>query len=194
MPSNSCSLTNGPSLRPLPGTITLVSTIKARLTRRSGGKDTSHSVGRAVNSAARSADSTAHVFGTASVSTKKTMTLRTKPTATPLAPKSLSASNVVRNAWPICSTVTVTSSGLMKRSGWVTSRSNARADLVPRESAMAWALTREMRLSDVSATARNASTRRMAKIASSIQISALLIVTPVPGGRRPAPDRPSGGR
>ena len=67
MPSSSCSLTNGPSLSPLPGTSTLVSTISARLTRRSGGNDTSHSVGRAVNSAARSADSTAHVFGTASV-------------------------------------------------------------------------------------------------------------------------------
>ena len=60
-----------------------MSPISARLTKRSGGNDTSHSIGRAVNSAARSADSTAHVLGIASASTKNTTTLSTKPTATP---------------------------------------------------------------------------------------------------------------
>ena len=45
----------------------------------------------------------------------------------------------------------MTSNGVMNRSGWVTRRSSARADLVPRESAIAWALTREMRLRAVSA-------------------------------------------
>ena len=48
-----------------------------------------------------------------------------------------------------------------------------------------------MRLRAVSATARNASTNRMAKIASSIQISVAVIVSPEPGGTPTAADRPS---
>ena len=48
MPSSSCSLTNGPCLRPLPGSSTFVSQISAREISRSGGNDTSTLTKRAV--------------------------------------------------------------------------------------------------------------------------------------------------
>ena len=79
MPSSSFSLTNGPSFKPLPGSSTLVSPISPRPIRRNGGNDTSQSVLRAVSSAARSAESTAHVLGIDSATTKNTTTLSTKP-------------------------------------------------------------------------------------------------------------------
>ena len=149
---------------------------------------------RAVNSAARSADSTAHVLGIASASTKNTMTLSTKPMATPAGPNRLSATSVVRNAWPICSTVTVTSSGLMKRSGWLTRRCSDCAAFEPCESAIACALTREMRLSAVSATARKPRTNRIRKIAISIprfgaghRVLVRVVLLAEPGRRRAAP-------
>ncbi len=62
----------------------LVSPIKPREMTRRGGNDTIHSVSRAVASAARSAESTAQVFGIASASTKKKMTFRKKPMMTPV--------------------------------------------------------------------------------------------------------------
>ena len=72
---------------------------------------------RAVASAARSAESTAHVFGIASASTKKKMTFRKKPTMTPVPPNNRAASSDVRNAWPVWQNVIVTRIGLMNRSG-----------------------------------------------------------------------------
>ena len=69
MPSSSCSDTKGPLRSPLPGTITLVSPMSPRDTALSGVNPTRAATGRAVSSAARSGDSTAHVLGSASVST-----------------------------------------------------------------------------------------------------------------------------
>ena len=79
-----------------------------------------------------------------------------------LGPEEAVGESVVRNAWPICRIVTVTSSGVMKRSGLLTRRSRARVAFESVESTRAWALTREMRFSDVSAMAKNASTTSMA--------------------------------
>ena len=97
---------------------TLAMPISARAMMRSGGNRTSQSVGRAVASAARSADSTAHVFGSASASTKKITTLRTKASRMPHQPlNTRSARSDVRNAWPVCRTVMLTRIGLMNSSG-----------------------------------------------------------------------------
>ena len=90
---------------------------------------------------------------------------------TPGVPNSRSARIDVRNACPVCRIVTVTSSGLMNRSGWLTSRYSACAAFDPVESASACALTWEMRLSAVSAAARTTRNASRTTIATSIRIS-----------------------
>ncbi len=154
MPRSSFSDTNGPCFRPRPGNSTLARPINPREMMRSGGNETSMSVVRAVMMAARSECRTAHVLGNASDSTKNTITFSTKPTSTPMGPNSESARIVVRNACPVWRMVIITRSGLMNRSGCSTSDTNAAVAFDGRSSAMVIAFTLEMRLSDVSATAR----------------------------------------
>ena len=98
IPSSSCSLTNGPCSRPFPFTMTLVNEMSHPETIFNGGNDTSSFVPRAVLKAARSGYSKAYVFGTASARTKKTMTFKRTPTATPSGPKARDATTPVKVA------------------------------------------------------------------------------------------------
>ena len=87
----------------------------------------SASVNRDVARPARSVCRIAHVFGIDSASTKMTTVLTTAPIAgAPAPPRRLTNSTVVSVTCTVCSAVTVTSSGLMNRSGCSTSRSSAR--------------------------------------------------------------------
>ena len=169
-----------------------MSPISARLTRRSGGNDTSQSVGRAVNSAARSADSTAHVFGTASVEHEEDDDVEDEADG-----DALGAEQLVGQQRGEERLAHLQDGDGDEQRVDEPLRMGRRAAAAPAptwclgESAIAWALTREMRLSAVSATARNASTNRMTTIASSIQISvrssSSVLLLAEAGRRRTAP-------
>ena len=141
---------------------------------RSGQNRTSQDVGRAVTNAACSLCSTAHVFGMASVNTKSTTTLSTKPRTAPHVPSRRVNKNVLSEAVAVCRMLTVSRIGLRNFSGCSTRRSSAR----PR-TGCSWAsdsaLCRVIRLMPVSATPSRASstnsTSRKAKISASLVVN-----------------------
>ena len=125
IPRSSCSETNGPCLRPRPGRITFVRPISPLEINCSGGKRTSAEVIGVLIVAARSGWSTAQVFGTGLGEDEEDDDVEDEGDDDPDVPNSRAARIDVRNACAVWQIVTVTSSALRKRSGWLASPASA---------------------------------------------------------------------
>src|SRR6266567_4471965 len=161
----SSSLTNGPSLRPRPGSTTLARPIRPRESARNGGKFVKNERTGDTRSTARSVCWIAKVFGTTSKNTKKTAISTTMPSTNPSVPKCCSSRTPVRLADTSWHTRITSSSELSVRSGRSSSRASLVAPLRP-SSSSASARTRLMRVKAVSAMARTPETRNSAPIAT----------------------------
>src|SRR2546430_2206500 len=161
----SSSLTNGPSVRPRPGSTTLARPIRPRESTRNGGKFVKNARIGDTRSTARSVCWIAKVFGTSSKNTKKAAISTTMPSTKPRVPKCCSSRTPVRLADTSWHTRITSSSELSVRSGRSSSRANLVAPLRP-SSSSARARTRLMRVKAVSAMASTPETRNSAPIAT----------------------------
>src|SRR5947209_5900078 len=150
--SSSSSEMNGPSLRPLPGMMTLARPIRPRERTRSGQKRTRAATGRPARRAARSACWIAQVFGAASAITKMMQTSMPVAMTTPHGPKrsARKPTRVAVTSWQVSSTSRM---GFSHRSGCSVRRTRVGAPRLP-SSSRARALTRLIRVSAVSDMAR----------------------------------------
>ena len=101
-----------------------------------------------------------------------------KATITPTVPNRRAARIDVKKACAVWQIVTVTSSALRKRSGWLASPARARVERLPVASAIACAFTLLMRFSAVSAMARKASATISRTMATSVQTSVVVSSMP----------------
>jgi hypothetical protein len=129
----------------------------------------------AVSSDARSGCCTAQVLGSDSANTKTTTTSNAVATATPTGPKSRSATTPMSVAATRWQSRTSSRTGLRKRSGCSTRRTRAWEPL-RFSSANVMALIRLIRVSAVSDMARKAAAQMRTKTATSINVSAVLMV------------------
>ena len=157
MARSSCSDTNGPRFRPLPGRMTLVTPMRPRVITRIGSRPTTAATSGAERSAERSGCSIAHVLGAASANTKITAASITVATKSTPDPKCRSMSTATTDAITRWASSISSSTGLRKRSGCSTRRTNCFDQRRP-SSSRAIAFARLMRVSAVSAMARNDAT------------------------------------